>query len=606
MTAGHPDASIRALFEPADGLTYLDAATYGLPPRSTVEAMAQALAAWQHGTARWVDDWDKPAEAARGLFAELIGASADDIALIPTVSIGTGLVANSLEPGDVVVVPDDEHVSDLYPLLVAERRGVVVRQVPFGSLADAIDPSVTLVVTSLVQMQTGRAADLARITERATSAGARVFVDSTHGTPFVEVAEHIGAVDYLVCHAYKHLLGARGCAFLYVRRDRLDELEPTFANWRGAAKPWTTFFGGPLDLARDASRFNVSLAWLPWVATVESLRCVTAWRRDGILADVKALAGRFSRALDLEPTGSSLVCVRVADPEAVRASLDARRIKAAVRGDSIRFSVHVWNDDADVDRAVEAIKSLRVEGGATDETVNPEVELAEKARDLDPQNDEAFGAVWPTLDDRARAWLRATIERQDPRHPWLNRMAAPDEPVRRDGSSVRLREATLADAEMVDARAADPARWGEFNDLGGARLPPLAANLAHGKRMVGPERGMLLIERIEDGVLIGDVGWHTVTYGPNEPSRALNIGISLDPEARGHGFGTEAQRLIAEVLFDLYDIERIEASTDIDNVAEQRSLEKAGFTREGVLRRAQFRAGGRHDLVSYSILRDDL
>jgi selenocysteine lyase/cysteine desulfurase/RimJ/RimL family protein N-acetyltransferase len=604
--SGRPDDSIRELFEPADGLTYLDAATYGLPPRSTVAAMSHALAAWQHGTARWVDDWDKPAEAARGLFAELIGASAEDIALIPTVSIGTGLVANGLEPGDVVVVPDDEHVSDLYPLLIAERRGVVVRQVPFASLPDAIDESVRLVVTSLVQMQTGRVADLARITERAKSAGTRVFVDSTHGTPFVEVAEHIGAVDYLVCHAYKHLLGARGCAFLYVRRDRIDELDPVFANWRGATAPWTTFFGGPLDLAPDASRFNVSLAWLPWVATVESLRCMTSWRRDGVLADVMALADRFARALGLEPTGSSLVCVPVADPEAVRSSLDQRRIKAAVRGDSIRFSVHVWNDDADVDRAVEAIGSVELEDGTRIETVDPEVELASKARELNQENDDAFGVAWPTLDERAREWLRATIERQDPRHPWLNRMAAPDRPVRRDGSRVRLREATLADAEVVDARAADPTRLGEFNDLGAPRPPSLVANLAHGKRMVGPDRGSLLVERIEDGAVIGDVGWHTVSYGPNEASRAFNIGISLDPEARGQGFGTQAQRLIAEVLFDLYDLDRVEASTDIDNVAEQRSLEKAGYTREGVLRRAQFRAGGRHDLVSYSILRDDL
>ena len=359
-----PDPSIRELFEPAEGTTYLDAATYGLPPRSTVAATSDALAAWQHGTARWIDEWDRPAEEARGLFAELIGARASDIALIPSVSIATGLVARSLNGGDVVVVPSDEHVSDLYPLLVAEQRGVIVRQVPFADVPDAIDATTTLVVTSLVQMQTGRVADLAAITERAASVGARVFVDSTHGTPFVDVAEHIDAIDYLACHAYKHLLGARGCGFLYVRRDRLDDLEPVHANWRGAAAPWTTFFGGPLDLAPDAGRFNVSLAWLPWVATVESLRCITAWRRDGVLAEVVGLAGRFSQALGIDPSGSSLVCVPVADPEAVRASLDARRIRAAVRGDSIRFSVHVWNGDADVDRAVEAIGSLRIEAKA--------------------------------------------------------------------------------------------------------------------------------------------------------------------------------------------------------------------------------------------------
>jgi RimJ/RimL family protein N-acetyltransferase len=185
-------------------------------------------------------------------------------------------------------------------------------------------------------------------------------------------------------------------------------------------------------------------------------------------------------------------------------------------------------------------------------------------------------------------------------------MSELEDPIEIEGSTIRLREATLADADVVNGRSADPAMWGEFNDFGLPRPPSLEENLANGKRMVAPDRGQLLVERIEDGTVIGDVGWRTVSYGPNEESRAFNIGASLSPDFRGQGFGAEAQRLLAEVLFDLFDVERIEASTDIDNIAEQRSLEKAGFTREGVLRRAQFRAGGRHDLVSYSILRDDL
>jgi RimJ/RimL family protein N-acetyltransferase len=52
-------------------------------------------------------------------------------------------------------------------------------------------------------------------------------------------------------------------------------------------------------------------------------------------------------------------------------------------------------------------------------------------------------------------------------------------------------------------------------------------------------------------------------------------------------------------------VERLEASTDVDNLAEQRALERAGFTREAVLRHAQFRDGGFHDLVLYSRLRGD-
>lgn len=237
---------------------------------------------------------------------------------------------------------------------------------------------------------------------------------------------------------------------------------------------------------------------------------------------------------------------------------------------------------------------------------HPEEALIDGATRLAPSDDEAFGAIWPSLAEAARRRLHEALERIDPKHPWLNRMAAPERPVERVGQRILLREPTLEDAPVVDAWRGDPDMLGEFNDFGLPPGKPLAENLAHGKRMVGPERGQLLVVRRSDGVPIGDVSWHTVSYGPGERSRALNMGVALIPDGRGQGFGTEAQRLLVEVLFELYDIERIEASTDVDNVAEQRSLEKAGFTREGVLRRAQFRAGAHHDLVSYSIVRQDL
>lgn len=349
------EPSVRTLFRPAAGLTYLDAATYGLPPAPTADAMRDALDAWTDGTGRWVDDWDRPSDAARGHFADLIGATAAEIALIPSVSVGTGMVASALTPDDVVVVPEDEHTSDLFPLLVAEQRGVTVRQVPFDGLPDAIAADTTLVVSSLVQMQTGRVADLAAICSRARAVGARVLIDSTHATPFVPVAAHIADIDVLVCHAYKHLCGARGSAFLFVRRDRLHGFLPAHANWRGADDPWTTYFGGPLRLADDASRFDVSLAWLPWVATTQSVRLMAGWLRDGTLGEPLRLAALLAEAVGQAPTGSSLVCVPVGDPERVRAALADGHIKAAVRGDGIRFSLHLWNDEDDVRRAADAI-----------------------------------------------------------------------------------------------------------------------------------------------------------------------------------------------------------------------------------------------------------
>ncbi|MEK9809035.1 MAG: GNAT family protein, partial [Candidatus Nanopelagicales bacterium] len=108
-----------------------------------------------------------------------------------------------------------------------------------------------------------------------------------------------------------------------------------------------------------------------------------------------------------------------------------------------------------------------------------------------------------------------------------------------------------------------------------------------------------------DGVVVGTMSWHATDYGPTYGSRAWNIGVALAPEHRGRGIGSAAQRILAEYL--LRFAERVEASTDVSNIAEQRALESAGFTREGILRAAQHRADGtHHDLVLYSLVTTDL
>ncbi|HEU5471553.1 MAG TPA: GNAT family N-acetyltransferase [Actinophytocola sp.] len=108
------------------------------------------------------------------------------------------------------------------------------------------------------------------------------------------------------------------------------------------------------------------------------------------------------------------------------------------------------------------------------------------------------------------------------------------------------------------------------------------------------------------GALLGSVSWHGVTYGRTVPCEAWNIGIGLLPAARGRGVGSIAQRLLVEHLFATTDVDRIEAGTEVDNVAERRALARAGFQPEGVLRGVAPRGGVRRDYVHYGLLRTDL
>ena len=170
------------------------------------------------------------------------------------------------------------------------------------------------------------------------------------------------------------------------------------------------------------------------------------------------------------------------------------------------------------------------------------------------------------------------------------------------GQRVRLRRATLDDAGLLELWQAVEYR-GEFNDFGMPFRPVGDAIKETG--LVGEQGGTLIVEITANGEPVGTVSWRAVRYGPGPESAAWNIGISLTPEARGQGYGAEAQRLLADHLLESTPVNRIEAMTDIDNRAEQRALEKAGFAREGVLRRAQYRRGDWHDLVVFSRVRGD-
>jgi RimJ/RimL family protein N-acetyltransferase len=171
------------------------------------------------------------------------------------------------------------------------------------------------------------------------------------------------------------------------------------------------------------------------------------------------------------------------------------------------------------------------------------------------------------------------------------------------GQLVDLRPLAAADIEHIEHTANDPDYNGPFGTFafegaGSARRRfEQDGYLAH-------DQGRLAVVA-KSGETVGLVSYIAVFHGPPPANRVYNIGIDIDPAQRRRGFGADAQALLARYLFETYAIERVEASTDVENIAEQRALERAGFTREGVLRRAQWRAGDWHDVALYSKLRGE-
>ena len=169
--------------------------------------------------------------------------------------------------------------------------------------------------------------------------------------------------------------------------------------------------------------------------------------------------------------------------------------------------------------------------------------------------------------------------------------------------TVRLRIVTRDDLPLLSAWENDLQVISEFGNFGFHPADTFEYRFSE-TGLISPQYGRLMVVTSDDQI-VGEVSYHLEAYGPNDGSKAYNIGITILPEQRGKGYGTEAQQLLAAYLFSTYPIMRIEASTDKENIAEQRALEKAGFTREGILRRAQWRNGNWHDMVIYSKLRGE-
>lgn len=328
---------------------YLDTATYGLPPRSTLRALEEALEGWR--TRRRWRDWEEDAEACRDLFAELVGARAEDVALVSTVSAGAGIVAASLPagPGDNVVLYERDFMSVVLPWRGLQARGVELRLLPLERLAEGIDERTALVAVSSVQSADGAVADLAAL----KGTGARLFVDATQAVGAVPT--DLDGVDYLVTHAYKWLLSPRGLSFLYVHPERRSEIEPWTAGWKSCPNPYEDYYGFP-ELTDDARRLDVSVPWFAAAGARRSLELLLSLGPQRIADHNLALASRFTQELGRPEPAAPIVRVEVADADAAVERLQASGVACSMRDGAVRLSFHLYNDEADVELAAAALR----------------------------------------------------------------------------------------------------------------------------------------------------------------------------------------------------------------------------------------------------------
>jgi selenocysteine lyase/cysteine desulfurase len=291
--------------------------------------------------------WDRATGESRSAWAALHGVPASRVAVAGQVSAFTGLIALSLERGARVVTAERDFTSVIWPFLVA---GADVELVPLERLAEAIDGSTAVVAVSAVQSIDGRVAELDAIAAAASHHGALTCVDATQASGWLPL--EADRFDFFMASAYKWLLSPRGTSFMAVRPPAAERLKPHMAGWYAGDDPFDTNYDAPLRLADDASRFDLSPAWMSWVGAAPALRLLGDVGVEAIHEHNLGLANRFRAGMALEPGNSAIVALPVDDGLVAR--LRAAEISVTVREGFIRLSFHLWNTERDVDRALEA------------------------------------------------------------------------------------------------------------------------------------------------------------------------------------------------------------------------------------------------------------
>jgi selenocysteine lyase/cysteine desulfurase len=371
----------RDRFELPRETCYLNAAYMGPMPTAAIAAGQDSYARkgqpWHYSVQ--ADFFDAP-ERLRQKAARLFGARTDDIALVPAASYGLACAARNLAPdakSDILVL-NEQFPSNVYVWReLAAEHGARVRAVSRSdnqswteAMLAAISPATSIVACPQVHWADGGALDLAAISDAARRQGAALVLDLTQSLGVMPFDLAAIQPDFAVAASYKWLLGPYAMGFLYVAPHHQDG-EPLEQNWivRDRAEDFARLVDYADDHAPGARRFDMgersNFQLVP--AAIAALDAMLDWGVDDLAATFGAnnqgLADRL-QPLGLTQTtpdrAAHYLSLSLPDgaPADLVTRLAAREIFVSQRGDRIRITPHVYNDEADFQSLGAALKDL--------------------------------------------------------------------------------------------------------------------------------------------------------------------------------------------------------------------------------------------------------
>lgn len=367
----------RAAFDIPDTVAYLNCAYMAPQLHHVTEVGMAALRRKQRPWEILPSDFFDDLERLRQLFARLISADGDGVAVVPAASYALSAAAAnvSASAGDRIIVLADQYPSNLYPWRdLAQRSGATVVAVErpddgdwTSAVVSAVDERTLVVAVPNCHFMAGALLDLEQVGQASRDAGALFVVDATQSLGILPLHVPDIAPDVVVAAGYKWLLGPYSVAYMWIA-PHLRDWRPLEHHWAGRAgsenfAELTTYTDA---FRRGARRFDAGEAsnFVLLPMAVAALESVTDWSVEGIQSAVGPLTVAVvdgARSLGLSPhvgpTAGHIVGLQLppqSSTEVVQRLADAR-VHVSVRGSNLRVSPYVFNDLADVARLLDAL-----------------------------------------------------------------------------------------------------------------------------------------------------------------------------------------------------------------------------------------------------------
>ena len=362
--------------------TYLISNSLGAMPKSVYKRMYEYADAWANlGVKAWQESWWELSLTTGNLIAPLIGAGQNEITMHPNVSLIQSIIISSFKfegKRNKVIYTDLEFPSDMYVYQkLAKSKGAEIQIIksedgftpPTEKLIEAIDENTLLVPVSHVLFKNAYKMDIKSIVEKAHSVGALVVLDAYHSVGTVKVDVNELGVDILMGGVLKWLCGGPGGAFLWVKPELREKLEPEVTGWLAHKNPFA--FENEMKYTNSAYRFMNGTPTIPsFYAAQEGPKIINkigidkirskSIHQTGIIIEKAETAGyKINTPRDPNLRGGT-VSIDMPNSFEISKELSNKNIMIDFRpGTGIRIAPHFYNKDEEIDILFDAIKEIK-------------------------------------------------------------------------------------------------------------------------------------------------------------------------------------------------------------------------------------------------------